>query len=208
MAKRKRLFPFWLMPGSWGLDGDTRELAEIDYYYTGLDHGIRRLGVLHKHNTNQYNYEVAKLKHSHELISDNELLRASIPVTEDETEKAIMLAKADLNDGEISQNEHDKRVATAKGESWVNILRIDTAKEKPSVGSVELDWNDYFVAELKEAGYEGLNDEAIVDQWLNELCRNIAVEAFSGTGDIDETLGNSEEELLADELKDGKRIYK
>lgn len=35
--KKKTKLPFGLMPGSWGLSGKTRELAEAEYYYAGED---------------------------------------------------------------------------------------------------------------------------------------------------------------------------
>lgn len=37
MAKKKRIIPFWLMPGSWGLSGTTRQTARAEYYYTGIE---------------------------------------------------------------------------------------------------------------------------------------------------------------------------
>jgi hypothetical protein len=34
---------------------------------------------------------------------------------------------------------------------------------------LQLDWNDEFVQHLKDNGYEGKDDEDIVNQWLNAL---------------------------------------
>ena len=44
-------------------------------------------------------------------------------------------------------------------------------------GFFELDWNEYFVLQLRSAGYTGETDEVIVDQWFTELCRNLGAES-------------------------------
>jgi len=33
----KRLLPFWMMPGSWGLKGKIKQQAEVMYYWDGAD---------------------------------------------------------------------------------------------------------------------------------------------------------------------------
>ena len=43
-------------------------------------------------------------------------------------------------------------------------------------GFFELDWNEYFVLQLRSAGYTGETDEAIVDKWFQELCRGVGAE--------------------------------
>ena len=45
-----------------------------------------------------------------------------------------------------------------------------------SILNLELDWNEYFVLQLKEAGYKGTSEEEMVDQWFQDLCRNIGAE--------------------------------
>ena len=37
MAKINRILPFGWLPGHWGLAGDTRERARIEYEYDGFD---------------------------------------------------------------------------------------------------------------------------------------------------------------------------
>ena len=44
----------------------------------------------------------------------------------------------------------------------------------------ELDWNQYFVEHLRTNGFRGTTDEEVVDQWFQELCRNIATEEQVG----------------------------
>jgi hypothetical protein len=52
-----------------------------------------------------------------------------------------------------------------------------TNKDNIKNGFFELDWNEYFVLQLKEAGYKGDSEEMIVDSWFGELCRNVGGES-------------------------------
>ena len=69
-----------------------------------------------------------------------------------------------------------KELATEKKEPWVAVLDTHVNKENIRNGFFELDWNEYFVLQLRTAGYTGDSDEAIVDQWFSELCRNVGAE--------------------------------
>lgn len=70
-----------------------------------------------------------------------------------------------------------KELATEKGEPWVGVLDTKVNPENPRNGFFELDWNDEFVVQLKLAGYRGESDESVVDQWFQDLCRNVGQEA-------------------------------
>jgi len=50
------------------------------------------------------------------------------------------------------------------------------AKDDLKNGFFELDWNEYFVLQLRTAGYSGTTEEEVVDQWFSELCRNVGAE--------------------------------
>jgi hypothetical protein len=69
-----------------------------------------------------------------------------------------------------------KEVANAKKEPWVAVLDTHVNKDNIKNGFFELDWNEYFVLQLRAAGYSGTSDEDIVDQWFSELCRNVGGE--------------------------------
>lgn len=69
-----------------------------------------------------------------------------------------------------------KELATEKKEPWIAVLETHVNKENVRNGFFELDWNEYFVLQLRSAGYTGANDEEIVDQWFNELCRNVGAD--------------------------------
>lgn len=70
-----------------------------------------------------------------------------------------------------------KEVATSRKEPWVTVLETHVNKENIKNGFFDLDWNEYFVLELRKAGYKGNTEEEIVDAWFSELCRNVGREA-------------------------------
>ena len=70
-----------------------------------------------------------------------------------------------------------KELATEKKEPWVAVLDTHVNKDNIRNGFFELDWNEYFVLQLKEAGYKGDTEEAVVDQWFQELCRGVGSES-------------------------------
>lgn len=104
-----------------------------------------------------------------------------------EAEKAASLA---AEQEELSKlNPKDR--ATRKKEPWVGVLNTHVNKENVRNGFFELDWNEYFVLQLKQEGYgaDGDKDEEIVDRWFRELCANVVVDGDYGgpleTGSLD-----------------------
>jgi hypothetical protein len=70
-----------------------------------------------------------------------------------------------------------KELATEKKEPWIAVLDTHVNKDNIRNGFFELDWNEYFVLQLKEAGYKGDTEEAVVDQWFQELCKGVGSES-------------------------------
>ena len=66
-----------------------------------------------------------------------------------------------------------KEIASANKEPWVAVLDTHVNKDNIRNGFFELDWNEYFVLQLKANGYKGDSEEAVVDAWFGELCRNV-----------------------------------
>jgi len=71
-----------------------------------------------------------------------------------------------------------KDTATKLGEPWVDIVSVELDSENIGNGAFELDWNEFFVAKLVRAGYKGKDDQQIVDQWFQDVCRNVVMETF------------------------------
>ena len=102
---------------------------------------------------------------------------------EAETEEAVrQKVRAELAAEKAVESEriaklNPKDAATEKKEPWVAVLDTKVNPDNVRNGFFELDWNEYFVLQLKEAGYKGDSEEAIVDAWFQELCRNVGAEA-------------------------------
>ena len=69
-----------------------------------------------------------------------------------------------------------KAKATKAKKPYIEVLETKLDPKNPRNGFFELDWNEYFVRDLRLAGYQGDSEEAIVDAWFKELCGNIAKE--------------------------------
>lgn len=102
---------------------------------------------------------------------------------------------------EIKVSKTEKEIATEKKEPWVAVLNTHVNKDNIRNGFFELDWNEYFIVQLRGAGYTGDTDEAVVDKWFQELCRNIGAESDidmerRGSGFINtNNLGNGRTEV-------------
>ena len=70
-----------------------------------------------------------------------------------------------------------KEIATENKEPWVAVLDTHVNKDDIRNGFFELDWNEYFVLQLRTNGFQGDTEESVVDQWFQELCRNIGSES-------------------------------
>jgi hypothetical protein len=95
-----------------------------------------------------------------------------------------------------------KEAATLKKEPYVAVLNTHINEDNIRNGFFELDWNEYFIVKLREAGYTGDAEEAIVDAWFKDLCRDVAMEenvnmSQRGVGYINvNSLGNGKAEIF------------
>lgn len=72
----------------------------------------------------------------------------------------------------------EKDRATKKGEPYISVVSVEIDPDNVENGAFELDWNEVFVARLVKAGYKGRDDAQIVDQWFQDVCRNVLAENF------------------------------
>jgi len=97
----------------------------------------------------------------------------------EESERAARAAEEATKQAELAKEAErlaklsPKELATEKKEPWVAVLDTHVNKDNIRNGFFELDWNEYFVLQLREAGYKGDTEEAVVDQWFQELCRGV-----------------------------------
>jgi|APFre7841882654_1041346.scaffolds.fasta_scaffold135437_2 hypothetical protein len=74
-----------------------------------------------------------------------------------------------------------KELATAAGQPYIAITKVELDPKDINNGSFELDWNDKFVLNLVKQGYkfrQNDTDAEIVDRWFQTVCRNIALEVY------------------------------
>ena len=89
--------------------------------------------------------------------------------------EAEVAAEKAVEDARLAKISPKERATEAK-EPWVEVLDTHVNKDNVRNGFFELDWNEYFVFQLRSNGYQGDSDEVIVDQWFQDLCRNIGAE--------------------------------
>jgi hypothetical protein len=79
-----------------------------------------------------------------------------------------------------------KERATLRGEPYVAVLDTHVNKDNIRNGFFELDWNDEFIVQLKQAGYgfDGDPEEEIVDRWFRDLAGNMLAEAGQDTSRV------------------------
>ena len=69
-----------------------------------------------------------------------------------------------------------KEIASKRKEPWVDVISFKVNQDNIRNGFYELDWNEYFIEELKKEGYgyEGDQEEEIVARWFRDICINAA----------------------------------
>ena len=98
-----------------------------------------------------------------------------------QAQEALAIAQAETTKAqelEAQAKLTPKERATKKKEPWVAVLDTHVNRDNPANGFFELDWNEYFVVQLREAGFgfDGDTDEVVVDQWFKTLARNMLSE--------------------------------
>ena len=114
---------------------------------------------------------IKKLFGIDKLETEKAEAQAALTIAQKETKKA--------QDEEAKAKLTPKARATARGEPYVAVLDTHVNKENIRNGFFELDWNDEFVVQLKQAGYgfDGDPEEEIVDRWFRDLAGNMLAEA-------------------------------
>ena len=95
----------------------------------------------------------------------------------------------------------DKDLATEKGEPYIAILSMDMDPTDINSGAFEFDWNDKFIANLVRAGYQGKTDADLVDQWFQNVCRNVVLETYEQY----EAMNNDSRYMQSRDLGNGRR---
>tara|TARA_B100000929_G_scaffold290425_1_gene283925 strand:+ start:937 stop:1545 length:609 start_codon:yes stop_codon:yes gene_type:complete len=202
MDNKNPLIPFGWLPGHWGLKGKTRERAEAEYKYTGykLETALANIDIEDASKLKQKQLEI---DYKYGMIEEQDYDYAMLEFVTNPVERELRKLDLDYQYSDMKDIDYDKHKATIRKEPWVSVLDLNV---RDDTGNFELDWNDFFVEELKEAGFKGMSDEDIVNSWFTRICRDIALEEYSGTGDFDEQLAEAENKQSADD--DGRRVIK
>lgn len=95
--------------------------------------------------------------------------------------KEAAIAKAEMEAAKVAEETaklSPKDRATAQGMPYVTVLDTHVNKDNIKNGFFELDWNDLFIVQLKQAGYgfDGDPDEEIVDRWFRDIVKGMLEE--------------------------------
>ena len=107
-------------------------------------------------------------------IAETRALAEEAEKVKAEAEAAAQKALEEAEESKLTAKER----ATRRKEPWVSVLDTHVNKDNIRNGFFELDWNEYFIVQLREAGYgfEGDKEEEIVDRWFRDIVRNILAE--------------------------------
>lgn len=75
-----------------------------------------------------------------------------------------------------STQEVTKEQATRDRMPWVKVIDIHFDPKNPSNGAFELDYNEFFVQSLREAGFEGTTPDEVVGEWFESICKQMLME--------------------------------
>jgi hypothetical protein len=100
-----------------------------------------------------------------------------------------------------SKKKSEKELATERGEPYIAILSMDVDLNDINSGAFEFDWNDKFIANLSRAGYQGKTDADLVDQWFQNVCRNVVLETYEQY----EAINNDSRYMQSRNLGNGRR---
>jgi hypothetical protein len=177
--------PFGSLPAHWGLAGKTRQIAQAEYELEGYELAKRLLEIKEdEYDRDTFLKKVWETDLKFGKITEAEYYRNLTSLIKDPKQQQLAMLELDYREHKVTDLEYQKQSATLKGEPWVTVLDMDFNSKNSLEGSFELDWNEHFVEKLKAEGYTGPTPDNIVNQWFMEVCRNVAMEEFDGTGDF------------------------
>jgi hypothetical protein len=165
------------MPGSWGLKGKTREIAQAEYELSGMELEEKLLEINHAEDQEVLRLLKLALYRKHSKIDQYEYdqQKAKIQAGGQEQAEKIALLDVDLAHKKIDQQTYDRQRADILDEPWVSIPKVSWDPVSTTKTFFEIDYNDAFVKYLQSNGYQG-GEEEIINRWLNDVCLSIASE--------------------------------
>ncbi len=201
MAQIKRKIPFGTMPAHWGLKGKLRDIAKAEWEFDGedLEYRLLEINLAGYSETDiakkrlELDVKYRKITPEQAEIKLHELNSAGL------SEKDNKLALLDIQKKykHIDETEYEKARANILDEPYVRVAKIHTDPKNPAFGGIVLDWNESFIRYLEDNGY-GPNPDptTTVAHWFNDVCKNIALDAFDGQGDFTERMAPKEKDVI------------
>jgi hypothetical protein len=93
-------------------------------------------------------------------------------------------------------------MANFNGKEYVRVVGMELDEDSPGQGYFELDFNDNFVEYLAKSGYEGVEQDQIVDNWFSDLCKNIVLQDLEDEEGIRKSvMTDSKDGLIISKIK-------
>lgn len=109
---------------------------------------------------------------THHIITEQEFDTQMVELVEDELERSEAALRVNLKYGDITEKEFDKEMATLHKEPWSS-LELRYLNDENSI-EVMLDYNSFFVQNLRDTGHPGITDEEVVDFYINDCGRKLS----------------------------------
>ena len=202
----KKILPFWLYPSHWGLKGQAKELAEIDFYFEGLEAALKRAEIQYP---TKYDREKAKneIKLNFGHIDQFEFEMNKIQIDFDNAVIAkntaeLQRLETKLRFGEIAERDYDAAIVEmTKDEDKRYIAALDFALKYEEITQNEYDKElATFKREpwfLFDVDYDEANNDLIMSFDYNEyFWKKLREEGHPG---------NDEHEIIDNFIKDWGR---
>lgn len=168
--------PFGWLPGHWGLKGNTRERARIEYeIQSPYERAIKLLDLRYidmpdtPENNKRKQKELYNIQFANYKITESEYRTKCIELL-DSPEREFEALEYLFEKDEITELEYQKELATLKKEPffYFDIEYVDGAIE------LETTYNEIFISYLRKNGYTGETSEDVIDWYVRDCGRRIS----------------------------------
>ncbi len=165
--------PFGWLPGHWGLRGETRDIAKIEYEIDDpYECEVAKAHV--RYNGDQLTSVLLEIDLRYEKIDQHDYDMHYIDTIKDDIERQYKTLDLLLKKGDITEVEYDKEVHNIEGAPWVHI----EANYSNGELEVDVDWNASYIEFLKASGYGNTSstDEEIIDEYMRDFGRKLSAD--------------------------------
>jgi hypothetical protein len=149
--RRKRLIPFGLLPGSWGLAGSTRAIAEAEYYLQGeeCERAIADIRYKGESRTELRDWAHLEISKKYGKIGEEEYERKKADLTiQDKKALALKQLEIDKRYAKLTAVEYEHKVLDLT-ESDEKTRQLKHLAIDLSWGSISLAEHDHKAADIK-----------------------------------------------------------